>query len=815
MPRLRQPLAVIICVCTLGACHEVNDLADGAEVTGAPTADSADAATTTSDDATAEVTAQPTDAAPEDGADDVAATEARDDVATADDADEVEVEDGADEVEDGADEVEDGTDDVPPADVSPDGDEVLADVVDDAPEETLDTAPIEVSPPAPRVVLNEIECRGDPTDWVEVVNVGEVDVALDAWWVSDDPGDPAHRQPLGLAGETLAVGDRVVIDLVGFGVACGTEALHLGRDGAPELLDSAPAGNNPEGHTWGRLPDASGPFRINKPTRALPNAAPDLDPFDQIGTLYDPLRPVPTIDITLTSAARQALLSQPYEWVTATFALTDALGTTTQPAAVRIKGRIGSFRTLDGKCSFKIDFDRNWPGGRFRGVEALTLNNMVQDRAKTHEALAYGFFRAMGVPAPRVGYAWVRVNGTAYGLYSNLEAYNNPFFDNHFESTRVVFEGAYGDDLFANSASTFELDRGDPADIALLEALIAAGQAAPANGFMASTAAFLDWPEVIRTMATETLIGHWDGYAPTRNNYYLVADDAGVFRLMPWGTDQTFEQNRAFFGGNGLLMQRCVNDQACRDLYEDALVTLAAIVLRGDVIDAVRGVPAIIQPHIDVEPREGGGVDAESRFQSAVAYIERRAREVLETIGCVRDPTLDLDGDGYSCELDCDEGDPDAHVGAVDACGDGVDQDCNGRVDDGPDCPDCVVRTRNERDYRFCFTPRTHTAATTLCQGMGLGLVIIGTQNENTWVRDRARELSLTSIWLGLDDLVTEGTFVWDDGVPANDRFRDWISGEPNDYQGAEDCVQMLPDYSGDTWNDVGCDGMHAVVCEP
>lgn len=63
---------------------------------------------------------------------------------------------------------------------------------------------------------------------------------------------------------------------------------------------------------------------------------------------------------------------------------------------------------------------------------------------------------------------------------------------------------------------------------------------------------------------------------------------------------------------------------------------------------------------------------------------------------CVFDPrTLDLDGDGHhiplvgfapgapgSCGDDCDDTDPAAHPGAAEVC-DGVDNDCNGIVDDG------------------------------------------------------------------------------------------------------------------------------------
>ena len=44
--------------------------------------------------------------------------------------------------------------------------------------------------------------------------------------------------------------------------------------------------------------------------------------------------------------------------------------------------------------------------------------------------------------------------------------------------------------------------------------------------------------------------------------------------------------------------------------------------------------------------------------------------------------TDDADGDGYTSEEDCDDSDADVHPGASEAC-DGVDNDCNGEIDEG------------------------------------------------------------------------------------------------------------------------------------
>ena len=48
-------------------------------------------------------------------------------------------------------------------------------------------------------------------------------------------------------------------------------------------------------------------------------------------------------------------------------------------------------------------------------------------------------------------------------------------------------------------------------------------------------------------------------------------------------------------------------------------------------------------------------------------------------------PCVDEDGDGYrDCDQDCDEDDPTIHPGAADVCGDEIDNDCDGEVDEEP-----------------------------------------------------------------------------------------------------------------------------------
>jgi hypothetical protein len=121
---------------------------------------------------------------------------------------------------------------------------------------------------------------------------------------------------------------------------------------------------------------------------------------DEAASLFDPTTVV-EIDLDLPEASRDALASDPGEYVDATFSLTGPDGSY-GPLAIgaRLKGS-ASFRPLSGKAAFKLKLGHTVKGQRILGLKTLTLNNMVQDPSMLHEALAYEVFRAAGAPATR------------------------------------------------------------------------------------------------------------------------------------------------------------------------------------------------------------------------------------------------------------------------------------------------------------------------------------------------------------------------------------------------------------------------------
>ena len=291
-----------------------------------------------------------------------------------------------------------------------------------------------------------------------------------------------------------------------FGVSCAGETIRLIRpDGT--LEDQVRTDALPEAYNLGRLPDGTGDWTSTEPTIGEANKAPaadDATPFAADEVLE--------IDLTVDEDALQSLRDEPREYVPAVF---EVRGVTDAPMEVglRIKGRIGSLRDLDEKPAWKLKFDFVDSDQRFLNLERMTLNNMVQDPSQVHEWAAYRLFRAQGLPAPRVGAAFVRLNGEVYGVYTTIETPDENMLARWFAGTRFSYEGAYGQDLLGNRIQDLELDQGPTSDRAhlytLQQMLDTMSGADFFNGRRTGELA-----AVLGTMATEIYIGHWDGYAP-------------------------------------------------------------------------------------------------------------------------------------------------------------------------------------------------------------------------------------------------------------------------------------------------------------
>jgi hypothetical protein len=362
---------------------------------------------------------------------------------------------------------------------------------------------------------------------------------------------------------------------------------------------------------------------------------------DEAAPIYDP-GSISVIDLELPQASIEGLEDDPEgEYQPGTFSLATTDGTpdgigsfsTPQAVEVRLKGS-ASFQDLSGKAAFKLKFPK---AGPFLGLRKMTLNSMVEDPSMTHETLAYDAYRAVGVPSPRTGFAYLRLNGDDFGVYLNIENLDDvalaKIFGAFDKDAQHLYEGENGTDVKPELIADFEIDEGDEEDISDLEALVGAVNATDPAEWSTQVAPFADLAEMTRMWAVEKYAGQVDGYAGAvgvdhPNNYYLYSDPQGRFQMLPWGQDETWKEDNHldFDGAAGLLFDKCLEDAACAVTYWEAVRSARDAIAGLDLGATATGTAALLAPWQELEEEES------SRYEYDAEDIEEAVAETREFI---------------------------------------------------------------------------------------------------------------------------------------------------------------------------------------
>jgi hypothetical protein len=251
-----------------------------------------------------------------------------------------------------------------------------------------------------------------------------------------------------------------------------------------------------------------------------------------------------------------------------------------------LKGSIGSFRPVDDKPSWTLDFCRFNGSQKFHGLRRVHLNNSVEDLSYCNELLGSELFRAAGVPAPRVTRAVVTLNGRRLGLYVLKEGFTEDFLSCYFPRlSDSLYEPDEGHDinqrLKRNSILAPRTDRGS------LQSLADVVRDADPVRRWDHLKTVLAVDEFASFMAMEVLLGHRDGYCLARNNFRIYEDgETGKVWFFPQGMDQLWRNPTAPWRPQmaGLVARAFIETPEGKIRYRARLGALVTNLLRPDFL---------------------------------------------------------------------------------------------------------------------------------------------------------------------------------------------------------------------------------------
>jgi hypothetical protein len=247
--------------------------------------------------------------------------------------------------------------------------------------------------------------------------------------------------------------------------------------------------------------------------------------------------PVRQLELEIDSQGLKSLANEARQFVRAKVREADA---TYPDVAVHLKGSVGSFRPVNDKPGFTLDFARFRENQRFHGLRRIHLNNSVEDPSYCNEVLGSEIFRAAGIPSPRVTRATVILNGRKLGLYVLQEGFTEDFLSGYFHTVGgSLFEPGEGHDV--NEHLKKSSGRGAASGRKTLKALAQAALDSDVQHRWDRISGVLETDHFTKFMALEVMLCHRDGYCLARNNFRVYENvDTGKMVFLPQGMDQLF-----------------------------------------------------------------------------------------------------------------------------------------------------------------------------------------------------------------------------------------------------------------------------------
>ncbi|HUR45953.1 MAG TPA: CotH kinase family protein [Candidatus Saccharimonadales bacterium] len=295
------------------------------------------------------------------------------------------------------------------------------------------------------------------------------------------------------------------------------------------------------------------------------------DKKESADDLFAPFRVI-QLKIEVPVASLESLKIDPKKYVRATL---KEGNTILADAGVRLKGN-GAFQSLEKKPNLTFKFNEFVSGEKFHGNGKLFFENAHQDPSLLCSFLGSEIFRAANVPAPRVAYAKVEMNGKDVGIYLITETVNRDFLSQYYKKSKGnLYVGANGD-----ITDKLEKDGGDESkDQPDLKALASACREQDPAARIKKTSSLLDLDRFISFAAVEDFLWNSSGYSMGRNNYRVYHDpNSNLISFIPHGLEQLFANPKGavFPEWRGLVARNILETPEGQRRYREQLGKILA-----------------------------------------------------------------------------------------------------------------------------------------------------------------------------------------------------------------------------------------------
>ncbi|MFH0866394.1 MAG: CotH kinase family protein, partial [Bacteroidota bacterium] len=227
------------------------------------------------------------------------------------------------------------------------------------------------------------------------------------------------------------------------------------------------------------------------------------------------------------------------QWVRVNGVQIDSVG-------VKYKGN-SSYDSSNVKNPLHIELNAFVQGQDYQGYSDIKLNNGWLEPSMVRDVLGNKILKNY-MQCPKANYAQVYINGTYYGLYSNVEAVNKDFVDNYFYSSGnpffkcnpLIYQLQYFptlEYLGADSTSYYnnyqmKSDFGWQSLINLCDTL---------TNYSSDIHKILDADRALWMLAFNNVLVNLDSYTGVASqNYYLCMDNTKRFNTIIWDVNMCF-----------------------------------------------------------------------------------------------------------------------------------------------------------------------------------------------------------------------------------------------------------------------------------